>query len=102
MQFGQTLPSVEVALGWEMTGLQQDKTQATDAGRRIAGALVACVGVLLAGTAAAVQPEPWGMMMQPGASPIRDRMDSFHTELLWIIAFITAFVLGLQLFVRLS
>lgn len=67
--------------------------------RLLLGALTVGVVLLLTGTASAVQPEPWGMMMQPGASPVREHMDSFHTELLWIISFVTAFVLGLQLYV---
>lgn len=49
--------------------------------------------------ALAEQPLPWEMGMQPAATPVRDRMDAFHNELLVITTLITLFVLGLLIYV---
>src|SRR5256885_15986957 len=49
--------------------------------------------------ALAEEPLPWQMGMQPAATPVRERMDAFHNELLVIITLITIFVLGLLLYV---
>lgn len=68
-------------------------------GRRLVlGGIVTGTVMLLAGAAAA-QPEPWGLSMQAGASPVRDNMDSFHTLLMWIITLISVFVTGLLVYV---
>jgi cytochrome c oxidase subunit 2 len=67
-----------------------------------AGAVLALV---LVGTAAfavagwAAQPTPWEIGMQPPATPIKDYMTWFNDELTVIIFAITAFVLGLLLYV---
>ena len=56
---------------------------------------------LLPGAAGAAveQPRPWEIAMLPGATPVRDRVDAFHNELLVIITLITIFVLGLLIYV---
>ncbi len=48
--------------------------------------------------ARAEEPLPWQMGMQPAATAVRERMDSFHNELLVIITLITIFVLGLLIY----
>ncbi len=45
------------------------------------------------------QPYDWQIGMLPGATPVRDRIDSFHNELMIIITLITVFVLGLIVYV---
>ena len=47
----------------------------------------------------AAKPEPWQMGFQPAASPVMEEIEYFHDELLVIITVITAFVLGLLLYV---
>jgi cytochrome c oxidase subunit II len=41
------------------------------------------------------QPSPWQMDLQESASPVMTQIASFHFFLLWVIAAISAFVLGL-------
>jgi cytochrome c oxidase subunit II len=53
----------------------------------------------LASVALAAEPKPWEIGMQPPATPVRDQLSAFHDELLIIIALITAFVLGLLVYV---
>ena len=65
-------------------------------------ALMAGLFVLLASAAAwaAVgQPEPWQMGLQDAATPIAEFIAWLHDFLLWIITAITAFVLGLMLYI---
>ena len=45
------------------------------------------------------QPYDWQVGMLAGATPVRDRIDSFHNELMIIITLITIFVLGLLVYV---
>ena len=45
------------------------------------------------------QPEPWQMDLQQAATPIMEKIASFHYALLWIIGAISAFVLALLLIV---
>jgi len=67
-------------------------------GAALFGAVLA--GAALAGPAlAAGQPEPWGLGLQPGASPVKHQMHSFHNLLLVIITAISVFVLALLLYV---
>ncbi|MBV9828755.1 MAG: cytochrome c oxidase subunit II [Alphaproteobacteria bacterium] len=47
----------------------------------------------------ASQPVPWEIAMQPPATPVKERIQEFHNELLVIITLITLFVLGLLLYV---
>lgn len=69
-------------------------------GQRIAAAV--CGGltaILLAAAASAKEPEPWQLGMQPAATPITERIDHFHNELLVIIFAIAVFVFALLLYV---
>jgi cytochrome c oxidase subunit II len=72
--------------------------------KRVARALVlmgifALVAGTLAAVASAAEPQPWQMGMQPPATPVKDRLNAFHNELLVIIFLISAFVMGLLLYV---
>jgi cytochrome c oxidase subunit 2 len=57
-----------------------------------AGAATASAGAAWAGLG---QPSPWQMDFQESASPVMTQIASFHFFLLWVIAAISAFVLGL-------
>jgi cytochrome c oxidase subunit 2 len=60
----------------------------------ILGILLASAGVACAGLG---QPTPWEMDLQDSASPVMQDVAGFHFFLLWVIALISAFVLGLLL-----
>lgn len=45
------------------------------------------------------QPTAWGLGFQEAASPVMERINSFHNLLLWVIAIISAFVMILLLIV---
>ncbi len=62
-------------------------------------ALVVAVTGALAAVSWAAQPRPWEMGMQPPATPVKDRLNAFHNELLVIIFLIAGFVMGLLLYV---
>ncbi len=62
-------------------------------------ALAVIAGGALAAVAWAAQPQPWEMGMQPPATPVTDRLNAFHNELLAIIFLIAAFVMALLLYV---
>lgn len=58
------------------------------------------VGVrAFAAPAVAGGPKPWEIGLQPPGSPSAERMDDFHTMLLWIIGAISAFVTLLLVYV---
>jgi len=61
----------------------------------LGGAMLAVLRIHLA---MAEQPRPWEMGMVQGDTPVRDRVDAFHSELLIIITVITVFVLGLLIY----
>ena len=65
--------------------------------------LVLVLAVVAAGSLAAIawaaQPRPWQMGMQPPATPVKDRLNAFHNELLVIIFLISGFVMALLLYV---
>jgi cytochrome c oxidase subunit II len=63
----------------------------------IAGLALIAAGWLSGAWAA--EPLPWQMGMQPPATPVKDRIDAFHNELLVIITLITVFVTGLLCYV---
>jgi cytochrome c oxidase subunit 2 len=70
--------------------------------RGTATALIAAGVVGFAGTALAAgigQPEDWQIAMQQPVTPLAREMQSFHTELMWIITAITLFVLALLVIV---
>ena len=50
-------------------------------------------------TAASAMPRNWGLGFQKPASPVMEAISDFHTELLWIITFVSLFVLALILWV---
>jgi cytochrome c oxidase subunit 2 len=54
---------------------------------------------LMAGTALGAQPLPWQIDLQPAASPVMERIESFHTLLVWLIVAISLFVLLLLVIV---
>jgi cytochrome c oxidase subunit II len=54
-------------------------------------------GVWLVSPALADQPHAWGLGFQQPATPIMDRVTSFHNLLLWVIIFICVFVLVMLL-----
>src|SRR5260370_17889257 len=61
---------------------------------------LAAIGVAtIAAVAWAAGPQPWQIGMQPPATPVKDRLEAFHDELLVIPTLITIFVLGLLLYV---
>ena len=62
-------------------------------------AVLAAAGLLAAGVAGAVEPEPWQMGFQPAASPVMEEIHTFNDLLLWIIGAITVFVMVLLLIV---
>src|ERR1700685_4388489 len=62
------------------------------------GAGLGAAVALWAGSALAL-PENWGTNFQPAASPVMERIESFHMELLWIITAISLFVLALLVWV---
>lgn len=70
---------------------------------RLTGQVSAFLISLVAGSPAfaAVEggPKPWEIGLQPPGSPSAQRMDDFHTLLLWIIGAISAFVTALLLYV---
>ena len=70
-------------------------------GRRLLGLAVAGVALAAGGSAFAElgQPAPWEWTLQESASPVMDKITSFHTLLVWIITIITLFVLVLLIMV---
>jgi len=48
--------------------------------------------------ARAEEAQPWEVGLQPAGSLTAERIDSFHTLLMWIITLITLFVLGLLIY----
>jgi cytochrome c oxidase subunit 2 len=60
----------------------------------ISGILLASAGAAWAGLG---QPTPWQMDLQESATPVMQDVADFHFFLLWVIAVISAFVLGLLL-----
>jgi cytochrome c oxidase subunit 2 len=62
------------------------------------GAGAAAAALLWASSALAL-PYNYQMGMQPSASPVMDRIESFHTLLVWIIVAISLFVLALLVWI---
>ena len=73
-------------------------------GRRLLGLAVAGVALAAGGAAFAElgQPRPWEWTLQESATPVMDKITSFHTLLVWIITIITLFVLALLIMVVLK
>ena len=57
------------------------------------------VATSIATKSALAASEPWQFGLQDAASPIMERIQSFHSLLFWIITLITLFVLGLLIYV---
>jgi cytochrome c oxidase subunit 2 len=70
-------------------------------GRRLLGLAVAGVALVSCGAAFAElgQPAPWEYKLQESATPVMDRITSFHDFLLVLITVITLFVLALLVIV---
>ena len=70
-------------------------------GRRLLGLAVAGVALVSCGAAFAElgQPAPWEYKLQEAATPVMERITSFHDFLLWLITAITLFVLALLVIV---
>jgi len=66
---------------------------------RLRTALMTAAIAAMAGPAAAQQPRPWELGLQPAATPQMEQITSFHNLLLWVITLITLFVLGLLIYV---
>jgi cytochrome c oxidase subunit II len=64
-----------------------------------AGVCAGLMAMLLGDSAFANQPEPWQLGMQTPATPITERIQHFHNELLIIIFAISLFVFGLLIFI---
>lgn len=62
-------------------------------------ALALCGMAALGAAAWAAEPRAWELGMQPSATPVHERLNAFHNELLVIIFSIATFVLGLLLYV---
>lgn len=63
-------------------------------------AILAALGTFIGvGSAYADEPQPWETGFQAAASPVMERIESFHTELLYIITAIAGFVLLLLIYV---
>jgi len=64
---------------------------------------VLLLATFLTGTLAAIAwaeaPHPWQLGMQPPATPVKDRLNAFHNELLVITFLIAGFVMALLLYV---
>jgi len=67
--------------------------------RRITALVATALTLLFAGAAHAGQPRPWQLGFQDSATPIMERVDSFHDLLLVIIVAICVLVLALLAYV---
>jgi len=70
--------------------------------RKTAFAVLAGLAALLPGIAGAetvTEPQPWQMNLQPAGSPMMTQIETFHTELLYIITAIAIFVTVLLAYV---
>ena len=65
----------------------------------LVGSIALIEGLTGSGIALAAQPEPWQINLQPPASPLMERIVSFHSLLLVIITVICIVVLALLLYV---
>jgi cytochrome c oxidase subunit II len=71
----------------------------SETARAFTAALLAVVGAFAITTAAAAaEPQPWQIGMQPAATPVREHLSALHDELLVIITLITLFVLSLLVY----
>jgi cytochrome c oxidase subunit 2 len=61
--------------------------------------MAALAPIIWSAGAWAAEPKPWQIGMQPSATPVHERLNAFHDELLVITFLIAVFVLGLLLYV---
>lgn len=66
---------------------------------RKSGAAVAAALMAFWTLPASALPEKWGQGFQPAASEVMERIESFHTELLWIIVAVCVFVAALLVWI---
>ena len=66
---------------------------------KVAGSIAACIACFVSGSALAAEPQPWQMGFQPAATPVMRDIENFHSALLWVITFISLFVLCLLIYV---
>jgi cytochrome c oxidase subunit II len=100
------LPMAGRSAGWAGSKGSRKMRRLTDLltkKRVVRALLVVALAVVATGAVAAVawaaQPRPWELGMQPPATPVKDRLNAFHNELLVITFLIAAFVMGLLLYV---
>src|SRR5579862_7767732 len=95
MQRSTARPRFRIASGQSFRGLL------TTMKRSVQRLLLSLSMLLLFGTGSAFadRPRPWQIGFQDPATPIADELQSFHTEILYIITIITIFVLGLLAYV---
>ena len=67
--------------------------------RKLGIAAGLCSSLVLTASSALALPQPWQMAFQPAASPVMERIESFHTGVFYIISLISLFVLGLLLWI---
>jgi cytochrome c oxidase subunit 2 len=79
--------------------LSRSITRSTAARASVVAALALAGSAALSALAWAAEPTPWQLGLQPPATPVQDRIVAFHDWLLVITFLITAFVLGLLLYV---
>jgi cytochrome c oxidase subunit 2 len=79
--------------------MRQSFTNKIAAKALLVPALVLIGSTVVCAVAWAEGPRPWEIGMQPPATPVKDRLEAFHDELLIIISLITLFVLSLMLYV---
>jgi cytochrome c oxidase subunit 2 len=67
--------------------------------RKLGIAAGLCSSLILSAGSALAAPQPWQMSFQPAASPVMERIESFHTGVLYIVSLICLFVFGLLLWI---
>ena len=82
-----------------MVRLTTAMTRGTAARIGLVALLVLGGTLMLANFAGAAEPRAWQLGFQPSATPVHERINRFHNELLVIITLITIFVLGLLVYV---
>ena len=66
---------------------------------RKTGGTMAALGSLLAASPAMAEIKPFQYGFQEAASPVMEQIEAFHSELFWIITFVSLFVLALLVWI---
>ena len=66
--------------------------------RAAGAAVIAGAAFALAGPAAATQPQPWEVNLQPAATPIMEMIHRFNDGLMIVVTLIVLFVLALLIY----